>query len=115
MQVYSNSVHGQHAPMTLQCSIKHTFAFRVVTAINYILNKTAEALLDVDKAIIYIVSIIEENKITFGETFNMEDVRSSTYNVVLHRTTQPAEIIHPCMLAHCLKVIQNMHSINFPL
>ncbi len=48
----------------------------VITAINYILNKSADRILDLDSAISYIMEIIENNTDLFEDLFSMTDVRS---------------------------------------
>lgn len=58
------------------CMFDVSLSCSVITAINYILNMSANNVLDLESAVSYIVSIIENNKDTFAELFSMTDVRS---------------------------------------
>lgn len=61
----------------------------MVAVINYVLNATSENPLDVDSAIVYIVSTIESNKDWFEYRFSMTDVRSGMTKDTL-RISRPA-------------------------
>ena len=82
----------------LSCS--SALSYSVITAINYILNKTAENMLSLESAISYIMGIIEGNKDTFEELFSMTDIRSGECMLHLHNNQlNPPPPISCCMHA----------------